>query len=112
PNTYGLNKRCAYHKGRLAGILDIAEDAIIVTEYDRSITLFNQGAVKLFGYNPGEVLGKPIDLLLPERFWIDHEDHDVFTKALDSARRMAQRRDVFGMKKDGSEFPQRRACQS
>lgn len=93
-------------QGRLAGILDIAEDAIIVTEHNRSITLFNQGAVKLFGYDPDEVLGQPIDLLLPERFWIDHADHiDRFVHALDSAPRMAQRREVFGMKKDGSEFP-------
>ncbi|QPD05351.1 MAG: hypothetical protein Nkreftii_003125 [Candidatus Nitrospira kreftii] len=92
-------------QGRLAGILDIAEDAIIVTEYDLSITLFNQGAVKLFGYDPNDVIGKPIDLLLPERFWIDHADHDVFAKALDSDLHMAQRRDVFGTKKDGSEFP-------
>lgn len=93
-------------EGRLAGILDIAEDAIIVTEYDRSITLFNQGAVKLFGYDPGEVLGRPIDLLLPERFRIDHAEHvDVSAEAFDSSRRMAQRRDVFGIKKDGSEFP-------
>ncbi|MBS0152234.1 MAG: PAS domain S-box protein [Nitrospira sp.] len=93
-------------QGRLAGILDIAEDAIIVTEHDRLITLFNQGAVKLFGYDPGEVLGKPIDLLFPERFRIDHAGYiTVFAHALDSDRRMTPRREVFGMKKDGSEFP-------
>ncbi|MGZ8384538.1 MAG: PAS domain-containing sensor histidine kinase [Nitrospira sp.] len=90
-------------QGRLAGILDIAEDAIIVTEHDHSMTLFNQGAVKLFGYDPGEVLGKPIDLLLPTRFRIDHIN--MFAQVLDSAPHMAQRREVFGMKKDGSEFP-------
>lgn len=93
-------------QGRLAGILDIAEDAIIVAEHDRSITLFNQGAVKLFGYDPGEVLGKPIDLLFPERFRIDRADPmTVFARALDTAHRTAQRREVFGVKKDGSEFP-------
>jgi PAS domain S-box-containing protein len=93
-------------QGWLAGILDIAEDAIIVTEHDRSIMLFNQGAVKLFGYDPGEVLGKPIDLLFPTRFRIDHIDHsNIFAQVLDSAPHMAQRREVFGMKKDGSEFP-------
>lgn len=95
---------------RLADILDIAEDAIIVTTHDRSITLFNQGAVKLFGYAPEEVLGNRIDLLLPERFRIDHPSYvDVFDGDLEddpeSARRMAQRREVFGLKRDGSEFP-------
>lgn len=93
-------------QGRLADILDIAEDAIIVTEDDRSITLFNQGAVKLFGYDPNEVLGNRIDLLLPERFRIDHPfSIDAFAYGHESARRMAQRREMFGLKKDGSEFP-------
>jgi PAS domain S-box-containing protein len=93
-------------QGRLADILDIAEDAIIVTEDDRSITLFNQGAVKLFGYDSNEVLGNRIDLLLPERFRIDHPSSiDAFAYDHESARRMAQRREMFGLKKDGSEFP-------
>ncbi|MBL8075739.1 MAG: PAS domain S-box protein [Nitrospira sp.] len=91
---------------RLADILDLAEDAIIVADHDRLITLFNQGAMKLFDYDPDEVLGKPIDQLFPERFWIDHADPmTVFARALDTAHRMAQRREVFGVKKDGSEFP-------
>jgi PAS domain S-box-containing protein len=93
-------------EGRLAGILDIAEDAIIVIEADRSIALFNKGATKLFGYDPDEVLGQSIDLLLPERFRLAHAQHiDAFALAAEPARRMAQRREVFGLKKDGTEFP-------
>lgn len=93
-------------QGRLADILDLAEDAIIVTEHDRSITLFNQGAVKLFGYEPSEVLGKPIDLLLPKRFRIDHPSSiEEFAHNPESTHRMAQRREVSGLKKDAREFP-------
>lgn len=93
-------------QGRLAGILDIAEDAIIVTEHDSSIRLFNQGAMKLFGYEPSEVLGKPINLLIPKEFPIDHADQtSVLIQTLDSFGCKARRREVFGMKKDGSEFP-------
>ncbi len=93
-------------QGRLADILDLAEDAIIVTDHDRSITLFNQGAVKLFGYEPSEVLGKPIDLLLPERFRIDHPSSiDKFAHNPESTHRMAQHREVSGLMKDGREFP-------
>lgn len=93
-------------EGRLAGILDIAEDAIIVIEHDRSIVLFNQGAVKLFGYDSHEVLGQSINRLLPERFRTDHSRHiETFALASEPARRMAQRQEVFGLKKDGTEFP-------
>ena len=93
-------------EGRLAGILDIAEDAIIVIDQDQSIILFNQGAAKLFSYDPEEVLGQSINRLLPERFRADHSRHiDNFGLAPQTARRMAQRREVFGLKKDGTEFP-------
>lgn len=93
-------------EARLAGILNIAEDAVIVIEHDRSISLFNQGATKLFGYDPEEVLGQAIDRLLPERFRHDHASHiNTFARSPESARRMAQRREVFGLRKDGSEFP-------
>ncbi|HSA63004.1 MAG TPA: PAS domain S-box protein [Nitrospiraceae bacterium] len=93
-------------EGRLAGILDIAEDAIIVIDEQRTIALFNQGAVKLFGYDPDEILGQSLDRLLPERLRVDHSRHiQTFAHSAESARRMAQRRDVFGLKKDGTEFP-------
>lgn len=94
-------------QGRLAGILDMAEDAIIVTDHDRSMTLFNQGAVKLFNYDPGEVLGNQIDLLFPEQFLIDHSSFfiDGFVHGPESARQTARRCEVFGVKKDGCEFP-------
>lgn len=93
-------------EGRLAGILDIAEDAIIVIDDNRTIALFNQGAVKLFGYEPDEILGQSLDQLLPERLRVDHSHHiEGFARGAASARRMAQRQDVFGLKKDGTEFP-------
>jgi PAS domain S-box-containing protein len=93
-------------EGRLAGILDIAEEAIIVIDDNRRIALFNQGAVKLFGYDPDEILGQSLDQLLPERFRVDHSRHiEAFARGAESARRMAQRREVFGLKEDGTEFP-------
>lgn len=95
-----------YSEGRLASILDIAEDAIIVTKPDRSIVLFNQGAARLFGYHSDEVLGQSIDRLLPERFRDAHVRHiDLFARSAESSRQVAQQREVFGLRKDGTEFP-------
>ncbi|SLM48234.1 membrane protein of unknown function [Nitrospira japonica] len=93
-------------EGRLAGILDIAQDAIILIEEDRSISLFNQGASRLFGYSPEEVLGRPVELLLPARYRIHHPSNvQAFAFGPESARPMAERREVFGLRKDGREFP-------
>jgi PAS domain S-box-containing protein len=93
-------------EGRLAGILDIAEDAIIVIHDNHTIALFNQGAVKLFGYDPDEILGQSLDRLLLERLRVNHSHHiQAFARSAESARRMAQPQDIFGLKKDGTEFP-------
>jgi PAS domain S-box-containing protein len=93
-------------QARLAGILDIAEDAIIAVNENHCIILFNQGAERLFGYRSLEALGQPLDLLLPERFREAHGQHITkFAGSPEAARRMGMRSEVYGLHKDGSEFP-------
>lgn len=91
---------------QLADILDIAEDGIITVDARQTIVLFNRGAAKIFGYRPEEVVGQPLDLLIPERYRPAHTGHmTAFAQAPEAARLMAERRDVCGRRKDGSEFP-------
>jgi PAS domain S-box-containing protein len=93
-------------ESRFQGILEIAEDAIISVDSSQRILLFNQGAEKVFGYAATEVIGKPLDLLLPLRFAHAHRGHvEEFAKSPEVSRSMAQRREVFGRRKDGCEFP-------
>src|SRR5690349_10942922 len=93
-------------QARLAGILDIADDAIIAVDDQHRITFFNQGAEKIFGYTAPEVLDQPLDLLLPPRFRTLHRRHlAAFATSPDVARRMGERQDIYGQRKDGSEFP-------
>ena len=93
-------------QARLAGILDIADDAIISVDHHQRIMLFNQGAEKIFGYTAPEVLGQPIALLLPQRFEAIHQQHlAAFARSAETARRVGERRDIYGRRKDGSEFP-------
>src|SRR5437867_1353120 len=93
-------------ESRFEGILAIAEDAIISIDSNQRILLFNQGAEKVFGYGKSEVIGKPLDVLLPQRFAQAHWGHiEAFTKSADVSRAMGQRRELFGIRKDGHEFP-------
>jgi PAS domain S-box-containing protein len=93
-------------QARLAAILDIADDAIISINDRQEITLFDQGAERIFGYAAQEALGHPLDMLLPARFASAHRRHLAdFATSADAARRRGQRQDIYGRRKDGSEFP-------
>ncbi|MBI2114471.1 MAG: MASE1 domain-containing protein, partial [candidate division NC10 bacterium] len=91
---------------RLTGALDVAEAAVISVDETQRIILFDPSAEKIFGYPAHEVLGQPLDLLLPARFTDAHRQHlRDFAAAPVAARRMGERREVFGRRKDGTEFP-------
>src|SRR5215510_4205984 len=90
----------------LAQILDLAEDAIISVDADQRIVLFNQGAEKTFGYTREEILGEKLDILLPPRFIELHRRHiQDFTASSVVARTMGERREIFGRRKGGIDFP-------
>src|SRR5271166_5935898 len=90
----------------LARILDLADDAIISIDSQHRIILFNQGAERIFGYSAQDVSGRPLDILLPERFAQVHRGHiHDFYGASIVARRMGERTDILGLRQDGTEFP-------
>lgn len=93
-------------QARIAAILAIADDAIVALDGRMHITLFNEGAEKLFGYTKADVLGETLDILIPERFRERHRD-DVrgFAASGVASRPMGNRQTIYGLRKDGSEFP-------
>lgn len=91
---------------RLSGILTVAKDAIISVDVNQRITLFNQGAEKIFGWTAQEIMGQPLDVLLPSRFVTIHHQHiKEFNKSNDVARTMGKRREILGLRQNGQEFP-------
>lgn len=91
---------------RLGDILDIAEDGIVTVNSKQVVVLFNRGAAKLFGFSPSEIIGRPLDVLIPPQFHAVHRRHmEDFARSPATSRLMAERREVYGRRKDGSEFP-------
>ncbi|MDY6784061.1 MAG: PAS domain S-box protein [Cyanobacteriota bacterium] len=91
---------------RFARIVEIADDAIIAIDESQRITLFNRGAERIFGWREREILGQPLARLLPERFIDLHRQHvEGFARTDTPVRRMGERREIWGRRKDGSEFP-------
>lgn len=90
----------------LADIVAIAADAIICLDEDQRITLFNEGAEQIFGWKSDEILGEPLDRLLPDRSRDVHRRHvENFRDAPETSRRMGHRQEISGIRKNGEEFP-------
>ncbi len=82
-----------------------ATEGILVINKLREIIQINPSAEKLFGYNAGELIGKKIEVLVPKKFTEKHPDHvDRFNRN-PHPRSMGTTTDIFGLKKDGTEFP-------
>jgi PAS domain S-box-containing protein len=110
--TPGEKGMSADEAHRLSGaefsqIVSLAFDAFISADEAQRIVFFNKGAEVMFGYSQAEILGMPLEILLPERFREVHRKHvEHFGSGAVSSRIMAERRAaIFGIRKSGEEFP-------
>jgi PAS domain S-box-containing protein len=98
--------RAAITDAVLAGIVTISADAIICVDELQRIIFFNEGAESIFGYSAGEIMGKQLELLIPERYRASHAAHvRRFGHSEVRARRMGERGQILGLRKNGEEFP-------
>lgn len=90
----------------LAAIVDIAADAIIALDDTFRVVRFNRGAEQIFQWTEAEMLGQPLDRLLPMGSRAVHRGHmRTFAEGPTDARTMAYRRPIAGMRKNGDQFP-------
>lgn len=93
-------------QARFAGIVSIAHDAIVAVDAERKIVIFNQGAERLFGYTEAEALGASLESLIPARLRPAHaEALATFDAGPDAARRFGDGGRIWGLRKNGEEFP-------
>ena len=91
---------------RLAEILDGAEEAIISVDVNQNIVLFNKGAERIFGFKETEVIGQPLDILLPTNARSVHRlNIDIFSDGPVSSKQISERVSVLGKRKNGKHFP-------
>lgn len=86
-------------------LLESAPDAMVIVNQDDEIVLVNAQAVKLFGWRREELLGRTIRILMPERFRGGHSGKQSGFLAQPHPRSMGAGLDLFGLRKDGTEFP-------
>ena len=89
----------------LLDLLHLSHEAIICVGMRHDIVIFNDGAEQIFGYKRDEIIGRPLNCLLPDRFHKVHTAHvDKFKRSNSRAKLMAQREPITALRNNGEEF--------
>ena len=92
-------------QNRFRRLLESAPDPMIIVDTSGEITMFNRQAEEVFGYGRDEVIGEPIEFLLPNRFRANHPEMVRSFFSNPSARAMGADVELLGLTKSGNEFP-------
>ncbi len=95
----------ALEQERFRRLLEVAPDGIVIVDDGGVIETVNARTEELFGYGRKELIGRPVELLIPERYHERHLTHRQAYATAPSARTMGSEMDLHGLRKDGSEFP-------
>ena len=90
---------------RFRRVFDSAADGLICVDQQGLITLCNPRALEMFGYSAEELIGQPIEVLVPSELTPQHQQHRQHYLRQPSSRRMAERTELYARRKDGSLFP-------
>jgi PAS domain S-box-containing protein len=90
---------------KFRSLLESAPDAVVVVDHRGRIALINVQTEMLFGYTRDELLGQPVEILIPEPYRSRHRKHRQGYNASPRARPMGAGQDLLGLRKDGTKFP-------
>jgi PAS domain S-box-containing protein len=90
---------------RFRALFELAPDAMVIVDHRGVIRLVNAQTEEMFGYGRGELVGRPVEILLPQRFRGDHPFHRRAYAATRQVRPMGAGLELRGLRRDGGEFP-------
>jgi PAS domain S-box-containing protein len=90
---------------RLRAAIDSAPSGLLMIDAEGRIVLVNREVERLFGYPREELLGRPVEIIVPERFHGAHPGYRAHFTEKPAVRQMGVGRELFGRRKDGTEVP-------
>jgi PAS domain S-box-containing protein len=90
---------------QFAAVTDAAVDAIISADSSGRVLTWNRGAERLFGWTAAEMVGRPLTVIIPERFRALHADGIARVRSSGTSKLAGQVVELSGLRRDGSEFP-------
>ncbi|HWA40532.1 MAG TPA: PAS domain S-box protein, partial [Gemmatimonadales bacterium] len=90
---------------RLRAAIDSAPSGLLMIDAEGRIVLVNREVERLFGYPREELLGRPVELIVPERYHNAHPKYRAGFTERPAVRQMGVGRELFGRRKDGTEVP-------
>ena len=87
------------------GLLESAPDAVVIVDETGTVVLANRRVVPMFGYEPDELLGRSVEILVPERYRVGHQALREGFLRDPGVRPMGSGRDLHAVRKDGAEVP-------
>ena len=101
-----IEEKARSGEARLSAIIHSALNGVITVDEQQNITLFNPAAEEMFGCTEAEAIGRPLDQLIPARYRAAHQQHiRKFGATEIPGRKMGQREGIFGLRRNGEEFP-------
>ncbi|HAV78405.1 MAG TPA: hypothetical protein DCX53_13740 [Anaerolineae bacterium] len=90
---------------KFSDLLESAPDAMVIVDSDGRIIFVNNQAEQIFGYKQDDMMGQPIEFLIPDRYKDHHLDHRINYFGHPKRRLMGEKLELYAQRKNGSEFP-------